>query len=58
MYVIALALSSVLLSLSSMDKKIYLFKCANYPRATRCGGDIVTLLLFRPCVCVRVSVTL
>ena len=22
----------------------------NYPRATRCGGDIVTLLWFRPCV--------
>ena len=35
-----------------------------YPRATRCGGDIVTLLWFRPCVrvcvcvCVHVSVTL
>ena len=31
-----------------------------YPRATRCGGDIVTLLWFRPCMCVsvRVSVTL
>ena len=31
-----------------------------YPRATRCGGDIVTLLWFRPsvCQCVRVSVTL
>ena len=31
-----------------------------YPRATRCGGDIVTLLWFRPCVrvSVRVSVTL
>ena len=24
-------------------------KCC-YPRATRCGGDIVTLLWFRPCV--------
>ena len=27
-----------------------------YPRATHCGGDIVTLLWFRPCVCVCVSV--
>ena len=29
-----------------------------YPRATRCGGDIVTLLWFRVCVraCVRASV--
>ena len=28
-----------------------------YPRATRCGGDIVTLLWFRACVrvCVRAS---
>ena len=25
-------------------------KSVNYPRATRCGGDIVTLLWFRPCV--------
>ena len=25
-----------------------------YPRATRCGGDIVTLLWFRLCVCVCV----
>ena len=25
-----------------------------YPRATRCGGDIVTLLWFRACVCVCV----
>ena len=24
---------------------------ANYPRATRCSGDIVTLLWFRPSVC-------
>ena len=24
-----------------------------YPRATRCDGDIVTLLWFRVCVCVR-----
>ena len=29
-------------------KKVY------YPRATRCGGDIVTLLWFRVCVCVCV----
>ena len=30
---------------------------ADYPRATRCGGDIVTLLWFRPsvCACVHVS---
>ena len=30
-------------------------KIFNYPRATRCGGDIVTLLWFRACVyvCVR-----
>ena len=30
----------------------------DYPRATRCGGDIVTLLWFRACVrvCVRLSV--
>ena len=25
-----------------------------YPRATRCGGDIVTLLWFRACVCASV----
>ena len=28
-------------------------KCC-YPRATRCDGDIVTLLWFRACVCVCV----
>ena len=26
-------------------------KCANYPRATHCGGDIVTLLWLHVCVC-------
>ena len=26
-------------------------KTFGYPRATRCGGDIATLLWFRPCVC-------
>ena len=28
-----------------------------FPRATRCGGDIVTLPWFRPCVCACVSVS-
>ena len=27
------------------------FTLFNYPRATRCGGDIVTLLWFYPSVC-------
>ena len=30
------------------------FNTCYYPRATRCGGDIVTLLWFRVCVCVCV----
>ena len=36
----------------------WLCQYASYPRATRCGGDIVTLLWFRACVCacVRLSV--
>ena len=33
----------------SNDLEACVIKCC-YPRATRCGGDIVTLLWFRPSV--------
>ena len=52
---------------SNYDKRNFFnFHISNFPflssniPASRCGGDIVTLLWFRACVsvCVRVSVTL
>ena len=39
-----------------MSHQIICIMIDYYPRATRCGGDIVTLLWFRVCVCVRLSV--
>ena len=36
----------ILLIIWALNKDYYY----NYPRATRCGGDIVTLLWFRACV--------
>ena len=35
-------------------KNLYTSQNYNYPRATRCGGDIVTLLWFCACVCASV----
>ena len=46
----------VLSRVTNMDH--FICNLFNYPRATRCGGDIVTLPWFRPYVCVCVSVTL
>ena len=45
--------TSLMPKLRNSWRDIYAF----YPRATRCGGDIVTLLWFRACdcVCVRAS---
>ena len=40
----------ILMSVEKMIISTFLY----YPRATRCGGDIVTLLWFRVCVCVCV----
>ena len=42
----------------SLSNLVDMLTMVSYPRATRCGGDIVTLLWFRPsvCPCVRVCV--